>query len=171
MKCKVYIVSCDNPKVFNDFVSIIQNRIPGIKYKDYNTYKTNILSNLISRDFNLYDERDSKFLISISDQIDNYNNAVFNNLVRYISEFDYSGIYIFIRVNNIKEVNKLKRFIKRPSYKTVRIDETSDIPVKLRKEYKNYKFDSRIQYVNNNELIKQARRFMSNHVPTLKKMR
>ncbi len=171
MNLKLYIVSCDNPKVFSSFMSILTTKIAGIRVKDYDNIKLKAISKGLFHDLNPYNKADVKLVNKVSDIINDYNDGIFNNLIKEIELFDIERVKMFVRVNNLYEMNKLKRIFKRPNYKTVRIDyTTSKLSKKDKTKYKLYKFDSRIQYVDDRQLLNQSRLFITKHIPTIKKI-
>jgi len=170
MDSKLYIVHCKDIEVFNTFVSIIENRIIAVKHRDYSNIKFNTVIKGVPNQFSPFNKNDVQLTEKIAKILNDYNNSIFNKLVADIKIFDYNRIQIFIRVDNLKDVNKLKRHFKRPNYKTVLID-THNSTIKCKQGLKNYKFDSRIQYVNNSHLLTQAKLFITKHIPTIKRLK
>lgn len=170
---KIYLVSCDDKTVYNKFISKIQPIVPSIINKDYEVYKLTILDNMYYGwdYFDIRNKKDIKILTKISNIINKHNNGVFNMFIKLVKTHEYKHSYIFIRIKSLKDINKFKRYYKRPNYKTVRIDNTIKLSKKDMLEYHNYKFDSRIQYINNEELNKQVKQFIINHLPTLKRIK
>ena len=167
MNCKLYFVSCDDVNVFNTFISIIEARVVGIKRKHYNMLKFKRITKGFPTMFSPNNKNDTKFINEIADKIDKYNNGMFEHLVAEILEFDIGRVHMFILVDNLTTMNRLKRRFKRPNYKTLRISNTK-VNNKLEKKYAKYKFDSKIIYVNNKHLLTQARQFISRHIPTIR---
>jgi len=171
MNCKVYIVSCDNDKVFDKLISNIEITTPGIVSKNYRKIKFGILQAKVATYFSKYSDKDVQAVNMIADRLDKYNGCVFNSVLQLIDDYDYRGVFLFIRVTDLYEMNRLKRKIKRPNYKTIRIDSTSVISKLLKTKYHKYRFDSRIQYVNDNLLKSQAKQFVRQHLGTLNQIR
>jgi len=155
--------------MFNSFMSIIQSRIAGVTIKDYSNFKYKRITMAIPNSFIPTNKNDIKLIDKVSNIINKYNNGIFNMLVDEINNIQDNRVFIFVRVANLHEMNKLKRVFKRPNYKTLRIFDNAIKASKAQQlKYKLYKFDSKIEYVNTNHLLMQAKLFIQKHVPTIK---
>lgn len=166
MNTKIYLIICDEDKVFKEFIANISRRIPGIATRDYHYLKFNSVNSAMNSSLNIYDSKDNKLVRKLSNIINNYNSSLFDKLIISINNIDYKSIYLFVKVETLYEMNQLRRILKRPNYKTVFISHSTPISKKLTSLYSNYKFDSKIQYVDNKHLIKQANMFIRKHMPT-----
>ena len=171
MRCKIYIVSCDNDTVFKTFINKIKTIIPGIVSKDYKDIKYDILKPNISTYFSKYNDADVKAISKAAESLNKYNNCMFNFIQKLIKSNDIKGVFLFLRVTDLYEMNRLKRKLKRPNYKTVRIDTTTKMSKLLHDKYHKYKFDSRVSYVSDNLLISQCKQFIRQHMGTLNQIR
>lgn len=173
IKAKVYIVSCDNILIYNKFISILRQKVAGIVSKDYNTIKFNLINNLANNNLVPHKSKDISLINNISDLLNEHGGYLFNRLMFDIDSYNLKQVYMFIRVDNIKTMNKLTRILKRPNYRTVRIEElypNKPLTKELRLKYKNYRFDNRIYYESDVLLNIQAKKFMQTSIPTLKFM-
>jgi len=168
MKGKVYIILCDSKSVFDNFVHTVASKISGSAKIDYQSIKFNAINN-INPNFILYPTNTDhvRFVNKITNDINKFNNSIFEKFVQAILNRDYHRMHIFVRVNTLLEMNKLSRRLKRPNYKTVYITDTVKLTKKeIQTRYK-HKFDSKIQYVDDNMILSQAKLFISRHVPSL----
>ena len=169
MTSRLYIISCDNIEIFNSFISILQSRIAGIKIKDYSKIRFKRLTAGMQNAFTPSNKNDINIINKVSKIIDDYNNGIFNTLIDEINISKDDKVYMFIRVDDLHQMNKLKRVFKRPNYKTVRLfDNNRNISKKKHREYKMYKFDSKIEYISNKHLLTQTKLFIQKHIPTIK---
>jgi len=171
MNNKLYIVYCDDIAVFNTFMSIIRNRIVSVKVKDYDRIKYNILIKGLPNIFSPYNKKDINLITKVSKLINEYNSGVFNKLIEELEIFNVKGAYVFIRVNDLHDVNRLKRYFKRPNYKTLGIVNTGDLTIKDKLKLNKYRFDSKIHYVDSNLLLSQVKLFINKHIPTIKRIK
>ena len=164
---KLILVSCDSKDVYDKFVDIIASKLANVVKIDYETLITNRTSNLFNSSSLLY-KNDYKLIDDVIKAVDKYGHKTsYDWLVDSIDTRDYDGVKMFVRVNNIKIINKLKRLYKRPNYVTLRITNTN-INIKKRiGNLNNYKWNSKLQYVDNIYLNKQAITFMKKNIPSM----
>lgn len=171
METKIYIVSCEDKKVFDLFTSTIGYKIFRVKIIDSIERNIKELNKLGNKSLSVYNTKDvdlSNKLVSI---LNDYNDCVFKSLIKTIDEHSTDNIlYTFVRVNDLKTINKLKRYYKRPNYKTIRLNNTVELNNKNKLLYKNYRFDNRIEYVNNLHFKNQIKLFMRMRINSIEFM-
>lgn len=166
MNSKNYIILCDNTIVYKKFTNNIGMVIQGVTVADYNELKFNIVNRVFNNTLSPTNTQDVKVVDRIVDVVNKHNNSIFDKLVSFINSCDYRGVHLIIRVDSLRTMTKLKRLLKRPNYKTVHISDTMPISKELKAKRKAYKVDSRIQYLNNEHLTYQCRKFTNKHMPT-----
>lgn len=167
MNRKIYIVSCDDYAIWREFSNAIGARVPKFSRTDYNDIKFSMVAKIVPS-ISPTNIVDLKLIDDIDRLITKYNDGMFQSLLVSIEANSFSGVKLFIRVDNIKTMNKLKRIIKRPNYKTVRINNTKTISTTLANSYSKYRFDSVIDYINDKHLMTQVKLFIKKHVNTIK---
>jgi hypothetical protein len=165
IRAKLYLVSCDNPFAFRMFIDLLRVHIPRIITIDYDNIKYNELSKISSvQSYSMH-----KYLIDkVVKDINNFDDSIYKALIKSINRNTDLKSYIFVRVDNLKTLNKLKRLYKRPNYKTIRIGLSQEISIKQLKMYNKYKFDIKLNYVDRIHLRTQVKQFIKRYIPTIK---
>ena len=69
-------------------------------------------------------QKNIKFLEIIKDLAEKYNDVFYTDLMTWLSNWDGQRERIFVRVQDMRVINKLKRHYKRPIYVTIMLTET-----------------------------------------------
>lgn len=168
MEAKLYLVSCDDQKIYDKFIDNLRKKVVGIRGKDYDNIKFTMVNKLSNNSLSIYESKDLIVVNKVSEIINNHNKAILHKLINDITEADVKRLYIFVRVDNLKTMNILRRMYKRPNYKTVRIENTKELTKKEIVTYSKYRFDSKITYMDDKLLFKQSMGFIQKFIPTLK---
>jgi len=173
---KVYIISCDDNNIYKLFLNSIRNKIPNVRALDYDEIKYNIVSKMFNTILSPTNTNTTKMIDKVTTITDKFNDLTFKILLDKLS---LNSKITFIRVNDKRIITKLKRTLKRNNYYTIRIINTSIvknktmsickntkviIPSKLIKQLNNYKFDSKIYFIDTIKLNRDAIKFAINHI-------
>lgn len=164
---KIYLVYSSDEKPFDKLVNQCQISFSNIQKVDVKILRfENAILPIQNKRFRHYNNKELfKLSERISDILDKYNDNTFKLIVNKIEYIDGDRNLIFVRINDLKIITKLKRVYKRSKYITIRIDNNEEFTIAKRKEMLHYTFDIIINNVSEDILKMQILNFVNNKIP------
>lgn len=117
---KLFIVHSE-PDSFYQLITVMRESVVHIHVFDYELFARRKVGKLINDTYisSSNEPKDIKFANKIIESVEKYNDAIYNDMLSWIGDKTGKKELVFIRLEDVRLINKLKRHIKRPNYTTV----------------------------------------------------
>jgi len=166
---KIYLIYSDNITPFNTLSDYCQTKFSNVVKIDADLLAfENATLSVQNIDFKNPKNKKLKHLTDgLIKVLDKENDNTFKLICNKIEDIDSDRKLIFLRVNNLKIITKLKRRFKRKQYITIHIDNYNEITKNEKLMLSEYTFDSIINNLSEEILNNQIARFVKKKVPSI----